>query len=127
MRALRVISPDNGVLLGHGVERVLHVRKSGAKARALLRGHSRKNARDAQHHVIAIAVELLPTASGELDEDDAAVMRVLKPPYEAVALERVDLLGQGWGGHHAAMRELTTAHRALAKVPHHAGAIRRHW
>src|SRR6266550_6154595 len=126
IRALRVISPDIGLLLGHCFERVLHVGERGAKARALLGWEAREHSRDTQLHVVAIAIELLPATSGQLDEDDAPVMRVLESPHEAVAGEGIDLLRDRRRRHRAPLREIAAPHGVFAELPHHAGPVYRH-
>src|SRR2546430_14047482 len=80
IRALRVISPDIGLLPGHCFERVLHVGQRGAKASALFGGEAREHSRDTHLHVGAIAIGLLPAASRQLHEGDAPVLRVLSAP-----------------------------------------------
>src|SRR2546429_5729334 len=72
IRALRVISPDIGLLLGHCFERVLHVGERGAKASALFGGEAREHSRDTHLHVVAIAVELLPAPAHHAASGDGA-------------------------------------------------------
>src|SRR6266566_4169307 len=62
---------------------------------------------------------------GQCDEHDAPIGRILEAPDESVTRERIDELGKRRRGHRAALREVTASHRALAKLPHHTGAVRR--
>src|SRR5438094_9307736 len=72
IRALRVISPDIGVLLRRGFDRVEHVCKRSAQPRALLGRQLREHASDALLHVLAVPVELPPSFGSELDQHDAS-------------------------------------------------------
>src|SRR5207253_2805639 len=71
-------------------------------------------------------VEVAASLSGQLDEHDPPISRILETPDETLARERVDELGERGRRHRAALCEITASHRALAKLPHHPGAVRRH-
>src|SRR2546429_9101209 len=77
IRALRVISPDIGLLPGHCFERVLHVGQRGAKASALFGGEAREHSRRTHLPRGSTATDVLPAPSSQLAEDDAPVMRIL--------------------------------------------------
>src|SRR5436190_1520025 len=81
-------------------------------------------ASDALLHVLAVPVELPPSFGSELDEHDATVVRVLEALGKPLSSQRIHELGKRRRGHRAALGELTAAHRSLAQLPHHAGAIR---
>src|SRR5438309_1071014 len=115
IRALRVISPDIGVLLRRGFDRVEHVCKRSAQPRALLRRQLREHASDALLHVLAVPVELPPSFGSELDEHDATVVRVLEALGKPLSSQRIHELGKRRRGHRAALGELTAAHRSAAK------------
>src|SRR5438132_7608768 len=126
MRALRVISAGISGLLGHGFDRVVEIRQRHAQACALLGGEPREHAGYAPLHDLAVLVQLAAPLTGQLDEHDTPIGRILDAPDEYVTRERIDELGKRRRGHPAALREVTASHLALGQLPHHCGVYRRH-
>src|SRR4030081_1229731 len=126
IRALRVISAGICSLLGDGFDRVVEIRQCDAQARTRVGGESREHAGYTPLHDLVVFVELAAPLCGELDEHDAPIGRIFEPSDESVPRERIDELGKRRRGHRATLREVTSSHRALAKLPHHTGAVRRY-
>src|SRR2546430_14458344 len=126
IRAFRVISAGIGGLLGHGIDRLIEIRQRGAQTYSLVSGDACEQGGHAPLHDLAVLVELAASLSGQLDEHDPPISRILETPNETLTPERVDELRERRGRHRAALREIATTHRAPAKLPHDPSAVRRH-
>src|SRR2546428_12024640 len=88
MRALRDMSAGICSLLGHDVDRLIQVRQRGAQTCALVGGDPAEKSSHAPLHDFAMLVELAAGLSGQLDEHDPPISRILEPPDETVTRER---------------------------------------
>src|SRR5712691_3211610 len=84
MRALRDMSAGIGSLLGHCFDGAMEVRERRAQTRALVGGYFREEAGHGPLHDLAVLVELAASLSGELDENDPPITRVLEAPDKTV-------------------------------------------
>src|SRR5207247_10475350 len=113
IRAFRVSSAGIGSLLGHGCDRVIEIRQRYAQTCALVGGEPREHAGYTPFHDLAVLVELAAALTGQFDEHDTPIGRILESPDESVTRERIDLLGKSGRGHGAALREIAASPRTL--------------